>query len=102
MLQSTSGSPETIENSIKSVRNMGKVCLVGVGPKINQQIISPSAFMSRGIWITSVHVSNLNLWFDLVNLMRRNKISFERVVTHRFPLDQVDEAFKLFDTAGKR
>ena len=98
-----SGNRHGILNAIRSVKNFGKVCLIGAGRDINESFISPASFMSREVWITGIHVSGLNSWFDLVRLMRLRKFSFDKVVTHSFPLSKVREAFELWETlkAGK-
>lgn len=93
-----SGNPDAIKNALRSVKNLGKVGLVGVGPRIGEASISPSAFMNRGVWITGIRVSNINLWFDVVHLMLDHGLSFESIVTHKFSLKQAEEAFRLFDT----
>ena len=93
-----SGSPEAINNAIRSVRSLGKVGLVGIGPRIGEASITPSSFMLRDVWITGILVSNVNLWFDLIRLMARKNLSFSPIVTETFPLTKAPEAFKLFDT----
>ena len=92
------GNPTAVSNAIRSVKPLGKVGIMGAGPRITEPVIPPRIFPSQGIWITGARVSNVNLFFDCVNFMIDHDISFEKVVTHRFPLEKAQEAFELFDT----
>ena len=33
---------------------------------------------------------------NIVNVLRKDKKSFEKLITHVFPLDQINEAFNIF------
>jgi len=92
------GNPIAVRSAIRSVKPLGKVGIMGAGPRIREPTIPPGIFSSRGIWITGARVSNVNLYFDCVNFMIEHGVSFEKVVTHRFPLEKAQEAFELFDT----
>jgi propanol-preferring alcohol dehydrogenase len=94
----TTGNPDASNNAIRSVKPLGKVGIIGAGPSMSQPAIAPGAVVGSGIWITGSRVSNINLWFDAVNFMLDHKLSFSRIVTHMFPLEKAEEAFKLFDT----
>jgi threonine dehydrogenase-like Zn-dependent dehydrogenase len=93
-----SGNPTAVMNAIRSVKVLGKVGLVGVGPRISEQFISPSTFATRGVWITGISVSNANLWYDLVRLMTTKNVSFAPVVTEKYSLNDSAKAFEAFDT----
>ena len=47
------------------------------GYRTLKQILSETTrtFMSRGVWITGINVSNVNMWFDLVNLIAYDRIT---------------------------
>jgi len=92
------GNPTATNNAVRSVKPLGKVGVMGVGTGMTNPVIEPIIFVSQGIWVTGTRVSNINLYFDCVNFMLEHGISFEKVVTHRFPLEKAQEAFELFDT----
>lgn len=92
------GNAVATSNAIRSVRPLGKVGVMGVGSDMSKPVIVPGVFPSKGIWVTGARVSNMNLYFDCVNLMLDHSISFEKIVTHRFPLERAQDAFRLFDT----
>lgn len=94
----TTGNPEATRNALRSVKPLGKVGIVGVGAGMDQPVLPAGMIMGNGIWVTGTRVSNINLYFDLVNFMLDRKLSFDRIVTHRFPLEKAEEAFRLFDT----
>lgn len=92
------GNPLATNNAVRSVKPLGKVGVMGVGEGMMKPVIAPIVFISQGIWVTGTRVSNINLYFDCVNFLLKQGISFEKVVTHRFPLEKAQEAFELFDT----
>jgi threonine dehydrogenase-like Zn-dependent dehydrogenase len=96
----STGNPDATRSAIKSVKNGGKVALIGIGPKMQGECISPQSLIDKGIIVAGINESNINLWFDLVNLMISRKMSFEPIVSSRFPLGRAEEAFREFDTLG--
>jgi len=92
------GNATATLNAVRSVRPLGKVGVMGVGVDMTRPVIIPGVFPSQGIWVTGARVSNINLYFDCVRFMIDHDISFEKVVTHKFPLEKAQEAFRLFDT----
>jgi (R,R)-butanediol dehydrogenase/meso-butanediol dehydrogenase/diacetyl reductase len=94
-----SGSPEAQQAAVQVAAIRGRVILVGHN-RTRQLTIDPSAQL-----IVRREVSLIGSWIfscsDLVNLlsfMDRHQVSFEPIVTHRFPLEKGVEAFALFDT----
>ena len=92
------GNPDASINAIRSVKPLGKVGIVGAGFKSWKPSIPTGIFPLNGIWITGARVSNINLYFDCVDFMIKHNLTFESIVTHKFPLEKAKEAFRIFDT----
>jgi len=91
----TSGSNPGRQLAIRGARQWGACAFVGEGGKVefnpSPDIIHPQVTI-YGSWVTSL--GNME---DLVERMERWKLHPEVTVTHRFPLDQADEAYRVMN-----
>lgn len=87
---------------LESARQWGRVVFVGEGGEVT---FAPSLSLIhhqltlKGSWVTG-----LGEMEDLLEFLVRKDIHPERSVTHRFPLEETGEAYRVFDkgeTAGK-
>jgi propanol-preferring alcohol dehydrogenase len=91
-----SGSPEARNNALDCVRIWGRVAFVGGR---SATTINPSPQMLHkqltviGSWV-------FGLWEleELADFLVRRNLRPEGMVTHRFPLEQIEEALRVFDT----
>jgi len=93
----TSGNPVGQNNALNATRILGRVGMIGVNTgettiRISDQILSPSRTI-RGSWIYG-----LEDYHDMVEFVVGRDIKLEKLVTHRFPIEQAPEAFQLFDS----
>ncbi len=78
---------------LQAARSRGRICFIGEG---GDCAFAPSADMIHdqktlfGSWVTSIWKME-----ELVERIVRWKIRPERLITHRFPLERVDEAYAL-------
>jgi threonine dehydrogenase-like Zn-dependent dehydrogenase len=79
--------------AIRATRQWGKIAFVGEGGEVHfnpsPDIIHPQKSI-YGSWVTSIWLME-----NLVEELVRWKIHPEDLITHRFPLDKADEAYKL-------
>jgi threonine dehydrogenase-like Zn-dependent dehydrogenase len=79
--------------AIRAARQWGKIAFVGEGGTVNfnpsPDIIHPQKSI-YGSWVTSIWLME-----DLVEELVRWKLHPETLVTHRFPLEKADDAYKL-------
>ncbi|MEM2174728.1 MAG: alcohol dehydrogenase catalytic domain-containing protein [Candidatus Micrarchaeia archaeon] len=97
----TSATPEGAAMAIACVRVHGRVHFLGSIPKgftLYTGDLIRKWLTVRGTWIFPI-----GLMQELVKFMQKHKITFEKTVTHKFPLIKGPEAFELFDkqTIGK-
>ena len=91
-----SANPVARNNALNAARIWGRVAFVGEG---NTTTINPSPQMlHKQLTVIGSWVCGLWQMEELVHFMARRGVSFDKMVTHRFPLDQMEEAIGLFDT----
>jgi threonine dehydrogenase-like Zn-dependent dehydrogenase len=87
--------------ALENTRTWGRCAFVGEGGQISfpvSELLIHKQITLHGSWVTSLrHMEEL-----LEHLVRWD-LHPERIVTHRFPLDQADEAYRVADRgdAGK-
>jgi len=90
------GSPIAQAQAVHLVRKRGKVVYVGAG--YEEPCIAPWWIMHREITLEGTFVMPIYLYDDLVRFMLRHELDFEQIVTHRFPIEEAAEAFRLADS----
>jgi threonine dehydrogenase-like Zn-dependent dehydrogenase len=88
-----SGAPPARKLALQGTRQWGRCAFVGEGNDV-QFDVSPYLIHPQitlyGSWVTS-----LNHMTDLVERLSRWELHPDRTVTHRFSLDQADEAYRV-------
>lgn len=96
MVYETSGAPEAHKHTTTILRKGGQACMVaGRGPV---ESLSASPIISKQLTIHGSFV--LPIWMvpQMAAFIVRHKLEMEKLVTHRFSIEQADEAFRLFDS----
>lgn len=91
----TSGATAAREKVIPSLRREGKAAIVGVGEY--DTVINPGDIHGRACTLLGSVVFHLDWSWDLARFLAASGLSFEPAVTHRFRLDQAEEALRLAD-----
>jgi L-iditol 2-dehydrogenase len=87
------GVQETVDVSVASVIHGGKVMLVGI-PDDERTSFSASAARRKGITIKLVRRMK-HTYPRAIELVSKGLVDVRSLVTHRFPLEQATEAFKV-------
>lgn len=92
------GVPQTLEDCFRIVRPGGSVANAGVHGE-------PVKIPMDELWIQNLRIStglvDATSTPILLNLMVSGKLKPEQMVTHRFTLDQILEAYEVFGNPGK-
>ena len=89
------GNPIAIEWAIHSVRKGGTVVLIGVyGPPWN--LIPIGAAMNKGLTLRMGQCNTKRYIPHLLEHIREGRIEAKSVISHRFPLERVSEAYEMF------
>lgn len=101
----TTGIPEVITESISKLSNQGRMILVGqpAPGKMVEVMNAVNLFNGMGQSIKATQGGKTNPQEDIpryVKLYNQGLLSIEKLVTHRFTLDQINEAFDLLKTGN--
>ncbi len=96
-----SSSPVARAQAVRCVRTWGKVCYVGEGDSVTLEV-SPDLLRRQVTLIGSWTFSTVGQ-AECARFIADRGIDVDRLFTHRWKLDQAEEAYRLFDaqTAGK-
>lgn len=90
-----SGAPQARIAAVRSTRTWGTVCFVGEGKDVTLEV-SPDLLRKQltiiGSWTFSKQGQA-----DCAAFVAKNEIQVDKLFTHRFKLDQAEEAYRLFD-----
>ncbi|MDX3659568.1 zinc-dependent alcohol dehydrogenase family protein [Streptomyces sp. ID05-26A] len=91
------GVPETFELCARLVRPGGHVANVGVHGK-------PATLHLESLWIRNVTITtglvDTSSTPTLLRMVAAGRIDGERFITHRFALDEMEQAYEVFENAG--
>jgi threonine 3-dehydrogenase len=88
-----SGSPKAFSQAIEIVTPGGWVSLLGL---YNQPVtFNPSDAIMKAIRIHTITGRKMfSTWETVTRLLATGKVDLEPLITHRFPLEQFDDAFQ--------
>jgi threonine dehydrogenase-like Zn-dependent dehydrogenase len=101
MALDTSGTADGRLTAVRATRAWGTVCFVGEGGNVTIEV-SPDMLRKQLTIFGSWTFSNM-VQADCARFVADRNIDVEHLFTHRWQLDQADEAYRVFDqqTAGK-
>jgi len=91
----TSGNPEARLNAIRSVKVWGTMCFVGEGGEVHIDV-SPLLLRRQLTLVASWTFSNV-IQADCARFSIERGVDVDKLFTHRWNIDQADEAYKVFD-----
>jgi threonine dehydrogenase-like Zn-dependent dehydrogenase len=100
MVLETSGSPQAAAAGLAATAVWGKLCMVGIGSRLT---LDMQALLDRQITVmTSYTMSGVAQQACADFVVQRN-LDIDRLFTHRWRLDQAEDAYRVFDaqTSGK-
>ena len=96
-----SSSPEARRQAVRCVRTWGKACLVGEGGDVTLDVSND--LLRRQVTLIGSWTFSTVGQADCARFVADRGIPVDRLFTHRWRLDQAEEAYRLFDaqTTGK-
>src|SRR6266849_5591311 len=91
----TSSNPDARLNAIRSTKVWGTMCFVGEGGEVHIDV-SPHLLRRQLTLVASWTFSNI-IQADCARFSVERGVDVDRLFTHRWRIDQADEAYKLFD-----
>ena len=89
----TAGSPAALRSAIPLTSKGGQIIVIGIFPE--DVSIAASDIVRRQIALKGSYGSSWKHYEQAISMLRLNKIRAEEIVTHRFSLDQANEAFQM-------
>jgi threonine dehydrogenase-like Zn-dependent dehydrogenase len=94
------GSPETFYGCFESVRPGGKISIVGVFPS-EKVGVSLRDMLRRNLQIKAGRANLIHMG-RLLSLIECGKLDLTPLITHRMPLNEAVEAYRLFSSRSDK
>ena len=98
------GLQATFENAVKSTRVGGTISSLGVYPGDLTNIGLPNKEFGFGLAdkriVSTLCPGGKERMRRLIELVRNERVNLRQLITHRFSLDEIDEAYELFSSQG--
>jgi threonine dehydrogenase-like Zn-dependent dehydrogenase len=91
-----SGAAAARRAAVRSVKTWGTACYVGEGGEVTLDV-SPDLLRRQVTLIGSWTFSAMGM-LECARFIAENRIDLERIFSHRWRLEQADEAYRAFDT----
>ncbi len=92
----TSGSGAAHQQLIDALAFGGKAALVGFGA--HERTVNLTEIIGRQLTLMGSFVSPIGMYWDIASFLVRHHVPLESMVTHRFPLEDAAEAFRVADS----
>lgn len=101
MALEASGAPSARRQAVQSVRTWGKVCLVGEGGGIELDV--SSEMLRKQVTLMGSWTFSINGQAECARFIAERKVPVDELFTHRWRLDQAEQAYQVFDqqSSGK-
>lgn len=94
MVMETSGSPRAAAAGLDAVAVWGKVCMVGIGATLNVDL---RALLDRQVTVMTSYSMSSVAQQACADFVVQRQLDVDRLFTHRWRLDQAEEAYRVFD-----
>lgn len=84
------GVPAAQKFAIRATRRRGKVAFVGWGGRVEMDNMVPDGLTLMGVWHWNLHDA-ARMW----QVIRASANQIERLITHRFPMSRIKDAWEL-------
>ena len=86
----------SLAHSLALVKKGGKILLFGSIKNKNETCISQNQIVGGELSILGTNCANKKNFIEAIDLVESNTNEFEKIVTHKFSLNDIDEAIKVF------
>jgi len=90
------GDASVLESAVKAVRKRGVISLFASFAPHTQSTIDLNSIHYDELILTGTHSTTLKQFKETVRLINQYGIDLKKIITHRFPLEQISEAFEVY------
>ncbi|MCR2804772.1 zinc-dependent alcohol dehydrogenase [Paenibacillus soyae] len=94
LIVETSGSEEAVRLSMELARSGGHIVLTGVAGTGKKLVVESDYMMLRDLTVHGIFSYTTKSWHQALRLLEARKLELEALITHRFSIDQYEEAFE--------
>ena len=88
-----SGSPEAFGDMVDYMNYGGKIALLGIPPQAIT--VDMTQIVIKGLWLKGIYGREMfETWYKMATMLQGD-LDVSAVITHRFPIDQYQEAFNV-------
>jgi len=91
----TSGSSEAAGAGLSALAVWGRMCMVGIGASVNLEM---RTLLDRQLTVMTSYTMSTVGQYECAEFVVQRELDIDRLFTHRWRLDQAEEAYRLFDT----
>ncbi|MDF2721362.1 MAG: tdh [Paenibacillus sp.] len=100
VLLEMSGHPEAIRQGLDGTANAGRVSLLGI-PSGSVELDLARSIIFKGLRVEGITGRRMyTTWFQVKGLLEGGRIDLSPLITHRFRLEQYEEAFELMKSGN--
>ena len=93
-----SGNPTALRDMLRTMHHGGKIAILGIPP--GETAIDWSEVIFKGLEIRGIYGREMfETWYKMSSMLQ-SALNIDEIITHRFPIDEYQEAFDLM-TSGQ-
>jgi threonine 3-dehydrogenase len=91
-----SGNPTAFRDMLRTMHHGGKIALLGIPP--DETSIDWTQVIFKGLKIKGIYGREMfETWYKMSSMLQSG-LNIEPIITHRFPLDDFQQAFDLMES----
>ena len=91
-----SGNPSAFRDMLRTMHHGGKIALLGIPP--DETSIDWTQVIFKGLTIKGIYGREMfETWYKMSSMLQSG-LNVEPIITHRFPLDDYEQAFQLMES----
>jgi len=91
-----SGNPSAFRDMLRTMHHGGKIALLGIPPE--EMAIDWNQVIFKGLVIKGVYGREMfETWYKMSSMLQSG-LNVESIITHRFPLEDYEQAFQLMES----
>jgi len=91
-----SGNPSAFRDMLRTMHHGGKIALLGIPPE--EMAIDWNHVIFKGLVIKGIYGREMfETWYKMSSMLQSG-LNIEPIITHRFPLNDFEEAFQLMES----